>query len=64
MSAPEIARSVVVIAWFGPGTALTALHERADGAQGYSGATLRYYDVGYAGPGCAGRSRSSPRTPR
>jgi len=39
-----------LVAWHGADTVLTALHERPGGAQGYSGATLRYYDVGYAGP--------------
>ncbi len=53
MATAERTIAGALVAWFGTGTALTALHERADGAQGYSGATLRYYDVGYAVP--AGR---------
>ncbi len=46
----EGAITAALVAWHGDGTAITALHERMGGAQGYSGATLRYYDVGYAGP--------------
>jgi len=50
MLTAEAAIAEALVAWHGAGTAITALVERTGGAQGYSGATLRYYDVGYAGP--------------
>ncbi len=46
----ERAIAEALVAWHGSGTTIAALRERTDGAQGYSGAILRYYDVSYAGP--------------
>lgn len=50
MPTATAALAEALVAWHGAGTALTALHERMGDAQGYSGATLRYYEVAYAGP--------------
>lgn len=46
----ERAIAEALVAWNGADTTLAGLRERTDGAQGYSGAILRYYDVGYTGP--------------
>jgi hypothetical protein len=68
METTEALIAAALVAWHGTGTVITALHERTGGAQGYSGATLRYYDVGYAAPQGRGNiaivTKDAPRPER
>lgn len=47
MSENDAAIAAFLLARYGPATRLIAAHPREGGEQGYSGATLRYYDVDY-----------------
>jgi hypothetical protein len=60
--------AAAVAAWFGSGARVVAARERAEGEQGFSGATLRYYDVTYSAGAREGRvalvTKDAPPTER
>lgn len=47
MTDPRTLIEQTIVRYVAPNAQVTGIHERAGGAQGYSGATLRYYDVAY-----------------